>query len=361
MTFVLVIHGGAGSHVYKDRDKEIYAGVIKDLLFCGYNLLRNGEKSINVAQKIIKIMEDSALFNAGRGSVKSIDGTMQLYASIMDGSTLKFGAVSNVSKIKNPILMARFIMDYTNHTKINCAAAEKLAKLNGIKLIDPNIYYSSNYNMDQYSSALSEESQRTMDTIQMILSEDAEKSPMDTIQRMLSEDSYRSPMDTTRRMLSKDSEKSPMDTTQGMLSEDSHRSPMDTIGVIALDIYGNFAVASSTGGIETKLPGRSSDITDLGAGVYANNKTCCIACSGEGEFIARTVVAYDISAQIEYQNKNIFEAAYFSLQKAHHLNNNKPVGGIIGIDTFGNICIIHDTVSMLCGYVKSSADFSIFI
>src|SRR5439155_20145748 len=144
MSFTLVIHGGAGHHEYDNEKIIIYKNIIKLLLKFGYKLLEKGEKSIDVVQKIIEIMEDSGKFYAGKGGIRSKDGTIELDALLMEGNTLKSGAVSNVCKIKNPIKMARFIMDHTEHTKLSCCGAEQLAKLNGIELINPHEYYKTN-------------------------------------------------------------------------------------------------------------------------------------------------------------------------------------------------------------------------
>lgn len=284
MPFALVIHGGAGSNHLDYNEKQIYTKFFKELLLIGYNLLEQGRTSLDVVQFIIEIMEDSGLFNAGRGGIKSIDGITLLDASIMDGETLKIGVVSNVSIIKNPVKMARFIMDHTKHIQLTCHWAEKLAKKYGIETVDPKNYYKS-------------------------------KNPFFC----------------------------------------------DTVGVVSLDIYGNLAVASSTGGIENKLSGRVSDISNIGAGIYASNDLCAIACTGIGEYFIRSLVAYDIAARIKYKNENIIEASTNSLNEANRLNNSNPIGGVIGLDKRGNICIVHNSQVMLSAYIKSNKTYKINI
>lgn len=281
MIFSLAIHGGAGDSPYSNEQKEKYFEYMKDLLFKGFDMLKSGKEAVEVVICLVEKMEDSGIFNAGKGAVRSIDGFYQLDASIMNGENLKFGSVSNVSIIKNPIKMAEYIMNNTKHVKLECLGAERLAIDANINLVDPNKYY--NNIVPNFG---------------------------------------------------------------------------DTIGVVALDMYGNFAAASSTGGIQNKIMGRPSDISDIGAGIYAN-KIGAISCTGIGEFFQRTVLAYDIMAQVEYQNKNMADSAVNSLIKAKKLNNGMSVGGIMGIAQSGEIYVVYDTKNMFAGYINHLGEYGI--
>lgn len=280
MGFTLVIHGGSGDSEYNNKEK--YIDFFKNLLHNGFIMLKEGGKALDVVVTIVEKMEDSGLFNAGKGAVSTIDGIYELDASVMDGGSLECGSVSNVSRIKNPVRAAELVMKNTSHVKLECTGAEEFASHMGIPLINPNTYYNNSLETEE------------------------------------------------------------------------------TIGAVALDTYGNYAVAASTGGIQDKMRGRPSDITDIGAGIYAN-KSGAVACSGIGEFFQRTVLAYDIMAQIMYANKSMIDSAEESLNKASQLNGNKAIGGIIGIDQMGIPHIVYNTKNMLSGYVYHTGRYEIFL
>lgn len=286
MTLRLVIHAGAGTGA-GDRDDPLRVMLLEKLLLYGRSLLRGGARALDVVQQVMVIMEDASIFNAGRGAVTTVDHLVQLDASLMDGACRRVGAVSVVSRIKNPILMARVVMTRTPHNKLVGPWAETLAEASGLEMVDPKTYY------------------------------------------------VRPPSPHTNP--------DPTHATSG------------TVGAVCLDLHGDLASSSSTGGISPKLPGRPSDVCDVGASLYADNDTCAISCTGIGEYFARAVVSYDIVAQISYQKTPLGDAVRRSLAKAHHLRG-LPVGGVIAVDPQGTFVLHHDTDVMLSGYITETGD-----
>jgi beta-aspartyl-peptidase (threonine type) len=308
--FGFVIHGGAGtlarSRMTPELEKE-YRAKLQEALMVGYKILESGGNALDAVEIAIKIMEDSPLFNAGKGAVFTAEGTNELDASIMDGKTKKAGAVAGVKHIKNPIVLARMVMEKSKHVMMAGEGAETFAKQQGMAFVDQNYFFT----------------ERRWNDLQRIKKEEKEKE-----------------------------EKNKTDRPTKQLSELSYADlPINrfgTVGAVALDKNGNLAAGTSTGGMTNKKFGRIGDAPVIGAGTYANNNTCAVSATGDGEFFIRTVVAYDISAMMEYQARTLDSAAKIVLDKVKTLGG---AGGVIGIDKFGSITMSFNSEGMYRGYI----------
>lgn len=302
-----IIHGGAGvirrGSLTPEREKE-YRAKLEEAVLAGYKALQAGRSGLDAIEIAIRIMEDSPLFNAGKGAVFTNDGKNELDASIMDGKTLNAGAVAGLHRVKNPITLARAVMEKSEHVMMIGAGAEKFAELNKIELVDPKYFWT----------------QSRWDALQRILKEEKEK---------------------------KDGSKD-----HGMLSEDERKaSRYGTVGAVALDKDGNLAAGTSTGGMTNKRYGRVGDVPIIGAGTYANNESCAVSATGWGEFFIRLTVARDICSLMEYRALPIQNAADLVIkQKLQKLGGD---GGVIAMDKFGNIGISFNSEGMYRAYINS--------
>lgn len=298
--YALVIHGGAGV-MNKDKfstERQLeYKNKLNEALQLGEDMLKEGAPAADVVVKVINILENSPLFNAGKGAVFTHDGINELDASIMEGNTLNAGAVAGVSDIKNPINAARAVMDNSVHVLLSGKGASAFAKQQGLELV-PNKYF---YTENRYQS----------------------------LQRLLKKE---------RERTSKDN--------------------MGTVGCAVLDTHGNLCAGTSTGGMTNKKYGRIGDSPIIGAGTYANNNTCAVSCTGHGEYYIRLGFARDISAMIEYQNLSLSEACAKEIEKLSEL---KGTGGVIGVDAQGNIAMEFNTSGMFRGFVKSNGERKVAI
>lgn len=264
----IVVHGGAGTILKKNMTKEMeeeYSSKLKEAIHAGYSILENNGSSLDAVEATIKILENSDLFNAGKGSVLSYDGMVEMDASIMDGSNLNAGAVTGIKKIKNPISAARLVMEKSDHVLLSGEGAELFGISNGLKSVD-NEYFIT-------------------------------KKRLNSLKKTKQKDSI-------------------VDNKFG------------TVGCVAIDINGNLSAGTSTGGMTNKRWNRIGDVPIIGAGNYANNSTCGISSTGWGEFFIRNVVAYDISSQMEYRQESIESAAKNTLKKVKNLGGSGGVIGI---------------------------------
>lgn len=310
----IVIHGGAGTILKKNMSPELeaeYNLVLEKAVREGYAILKNGGTSIDAVEKTINILEDSPLFNAGKGAVFTNQGKNELDASIMDGKTLKAGAVAGVTTVKNPIDLARAVMEKSEHVMLAREGAEYFASQHGIEIVDPSYFYVES----RYKSLLK--------------AKEKEKIELD-------HDSKASFYDATIK-----------------------DSKFGTVGCVALDKDGNIAAGTSTGGMTNKKWGRIGDSPVIGAGTYANNKTCGVSATGWGEFFIRNVVAYDISALMEYKNLSLKDAANEVIQKK--LTALGGDGGIIAIDKEGNIVMEFNTAGMYRASIDKDEKITIAI
>jgi len=311
-TFGILIHGGAGTILKKNmssaKDAD-YRNILKKAIEAGYKILEAGGNSQDAVEKTIHIMEDSPLFNAGKGAVLNALGNIELDASFMNGNSLDAGAVSGVKTVKHPISAAIKVMEASQHVMLSGSGADTFAKEQGLEIVDPEYFYT----------------ERRINDLKRVQQKTALK----------------------ESLLSSDEKKYFQNQRYG------------TVGCVALDINGNLSAGTSTGGMTNKKWNRIGDAPIIGAGTYANNLTCAISATGWGEFFIRSVVAHDISALMEYKNMSIQEAAYEVIHnKVARLGGN---GGVIGIDRFGNPMMEMNTPGMYRAHMDADGNLNIKI
>ncbi len=306
--YAIVIHGGAGT-IKKENmthEQEIaYRDKLQEALDAGYAILDAGGTSLDAVQKAINIMEDSPLFNAGKGAVFNSAGKNELDASIMDGNTLNTGSVAGVKHIKNPINAARIVMDSTRHVMMAGKGAEDFAKLNGIKFVDDQYFHTEK----RYK--------------QLLKAQEKEKVVLDHSAMVIE----------NKELI------------------DDHK--YGTVGAVALDKKGNIAAATSTGGMTNKKYGRIGDVPLIGAGTYANNNTCGVSATGTGEYFIRTVATHEVSSLMKYKNNSLKEALDISIKQVSDLGGS---GGMVALDKNGNVAWSFNSAGMYRGYKKSSGE-----
>ena len=289
--FSIAIHGGAGTLVKGMMTSELeaeYKSALKLALNAGYTILENGGSAVDAVEKAVIVLEDSHLFNAGKGAVFTADETHEMDASIMEGKTLNAGAVSLISGIKNPISLAKDVMEKSEHVFLAGEGAMQFAKMNDYKIEDASYFY------DEFRHN------------QWLEIKDTDSFQLDHAKK-------------------KDSK-------------------FGTVGAVACDVKGNIAAATSTGGMTNKKFGRVGDSPMVGAGNYANNKTCAISCTGSGEFFIRGVVAYDVACLMEHKELSLEEASNEVIHK--RILEIGGDGGLIAVDKNGNIAMPFNTEGM---------------
>ncbi len=304
--FSIVIHGGAGTMEREkmSMEKELeYKKKLEEALNKGYEILENNGSSEQAVIEAIKVMEDSPLFNAGKGAVLDERGEASLDASFMSGKNLNAGAVAGVKKIKNPIIAAYSVMKNTPQVLLISEGADKFAKEQGLHMVD-NSYFITQRRKTQLL--------KNKNLVQ---------------------------------------QKNKKDSSSSI-------SKFGTVGCVALDKNGNLSAGTSTGGRSNKKWGRVGDVPIIGAGNYANNNTCAISATGWGEFFIRNVVAHDISSLLEYKKLDIRQAAKVSLEKVKKLGGS---GGVIAIDKYGNYAMEFNTRGMYRGVKDSNGNFKVLI
>ncbi|NND95144.1 MAG: isoaspartyl peptidase/L-asparaginase [Flavobacteriales bacterium] len=303
---VLAVHGGAGTLIRSQMSPEkekAYTDALRDSLKAGQALLSKGGSAMDVVESAVKSMEDSPLFNAGKGSVFTADGTHEMDASIMNGIDLSAGAVCGVSGVKNPISLARKVMEKTDHVMLAGKGAEDFAKSIGVKMMHES-YFHDDFRFRQWQSV-------------------------------------------------KGSDEVALD----------HNINIDkkfgTVGAVALDVHGNIAAATSTGGMTNKKYGRVGDSPIIGSGTYANNNTCAVSCTGSGEFFIKGVVAYEVSAIMEFKGLSLKEACDEVIHdRLLKINGD---GGLIAVDSKGNYALPFNTEGMYRGVIDSLGQMTIQI
>lgn len=313
--YILVIHGGAGTILKENMTPEkevLYRDALTNALQRGYELLKSGKSSLDAVEASIHVLEDSPLFNAGKGAVFTHDGKNELDASIMDGKTLSAGAVAGVSKIRNPISAARLVMEKSEHVMMISKGAERFAKEEGLELVDPKYFWT--------------------------------QERWDGLQKALKEDSARAVLDHGSKA--------------SKLSGQNIDNKFGTVGAVALDSEGNLAAGTSTGGMTNKKYGRVGDTPIIGAGTYANNETVAISCTGWGEFYIRNVAAYDVSALMAYKDLSVNEASRIVIDKIDKMGGD---GGLIALDKEGNVAMPFNTAGMYRGTVTEDGKIEVQI
>ncbi len=316
-----VIHGGAG--VIKrgslSPEKELeYRKKLEEAVVAGYKALQAGKSSLDAVEIAIRILEDSPLFNAGKGAVFNHDGINELDASMMNGKDLSAGAVAGLHRVKNPITLARAVMEKSPHVMMIGDGAEKFASEQKIELVDPKYFFT----------------QERYDALQRILEQEKLASP-------------KSPV-TTPKSQNQTSPISPQPSALNPSEAELPYNKFGTVGAVALDKDGNLAAGTSTGGMTNKKFGRVGDAPIIGAGTFANNESCAVSATGYGEYFIRLGVARDISTQMEYRALPVQTAADAALAKVKKLGGD---GGVIAIDRFGNIGISFNSEGMYRAYI----------
>ena len=299
--FAIIIHGGAGTILKKnmtDEKEAAYKAKLEESIKVGYNILKNGGTSEEAVVKTIQVMEESPLFNAGKGAVFTHEETNELDASFMDGKTLNAGAVAGVTNVKSPIELAVKVMTNSDHVMLSGKGASVFAKEQGLEVVDPSYFFT----------------ERRFKSLQRII--DKEKTELDHDE----------------------------DKKAAFYDADIKNAKFGTVGCVALDKQGDIAAGTSTGGMTNKRWGRIGDAPIIGSGTYANNKTCGVSSTGWGEYFIRSQVAYDISAQMEYQNKTLKEATTDVIQ--NKLTKLGGTGGVVALDKNGNMSFEFNTAGM---------------
>ncbi len=304
--FAIAIHGGAGTLVKGMMTPELeakYKAALELARNEGFKILEQGGTALDAVEMAVKLLEDSPLFNAGKGSVFTAEETHEMDASIMDGKTLNAGAVSLITGIKNPVSLARDVMEKSEHVFLAGEGAMRFAKKLDYNLEEPSYFYDE-FRHNQWLEI--------------------------------------------------------KDTDQFQLDHSKKKdSKFGTVGAVACDKHGNVAAATSTGGMTNKKWGRVGDSPMIGAGTYANNKTCAVSCTGSGEYFIRGVVAYDVSCLMEFKHLPIEEAANEVIQK--RVLEIGGDGGLIAIDSQGNIAMPFNTEGMYRGFKTSKGEQQISI
>jgi beta-aspartyl-peptidase (threonine type) len=274
--WALALHGGAGT-IGRDMDPALVASHRKSLgagLEVGKKILSRGGTSLEAVEAVVRFFEDDSLFNAGRGAVYTHEGTHELDAAIMDGSTLACGAVAAVTTVRNPVTLARLVMQKSRHVFLVGPGAETFGRSAGVEFVDPH-YFDTRRRWEQ-------------------------------LQKALEKDEY------------------------------------GTVGCVALDRHGNLAAATSTGGLTNKRFGRVGDVPILGAGTYANNRSCAVSGTGIGEQFIRHTVARDVAALMEYKGLGLEEAATLVVFTKLEPGD----GGLVAVSHTGEIAMVFNSSGM---------------
>ena len=291
---VIAIHGGAGAITRSQLSQEQelrYIQALSDIVETGQRMLEDGRSALDVVTEAVRLLEECPLFNAGIGAVYTRDETHELDACVMDGNTLNAGAVAGVSHLRNPILAARLVMEHSPHVMMIGEGAENFAIAQGMERVSADIFSTP----ERYAQLL------------------AARTAGETVL-----DHSASPLDENNKM--------------------------GTVGAVALDMFGNLAAATSTGGMTNKLPGRVGDSPLVGAGCYANNASVAVSCTGTGEVFIRALAAYDIAALMDYGGLSLSEACErVVMEKLPALGG---CCGLIAIDHEGNVALPFNSEGM---------------
>ncbi|SAK50506.1 peptidase T2, asparaginase 2 [Caballeronia catudaia] len=305
---VIAIHGGAGTILRSAMNAEAearYHAALTEILRAGERMLADGGSALDAVTEAVRLLEDCPLFNAGHGAVFTAAGTHELDASVMDGATLEAGAVSCVTRVKNPVLAARRVLDVSDHVMFTAAGAEAFAETQGLEFVDPSYFY---------TEARYQQWMKARGTSGTMLDHDA------TTQFAFDND----PIDPDKKF--------------------------GTVGAVALDAHGHLAAATSTGGITNKQAGRVGDAPLIGAGCYANDATCAVSTTGTGEMFMRMLAAYDVAAQMEYRGVSLEDASNDVVM--NRLPRIEGRGGLVAVDAKGNVVLPFNTEGMYRGFAR---------
>jgi len=303
----LAIHGGAGTILRSLMTPELereYRGGLEAALQLGWDILENGGSALDCVEQTVCSLEDFPLFNAGRGSVFTHKGKNEMDASIMDGKLLRAGSIAFVKNVKNPIKLARLVMERTPHVFLAAAGADEFAREMSVEMAEDDYFYTEH----RYQQLLRarEEGVVQLDHDGLALATD--------------------------------------------------NKPIGTVGAVACDINGNVAAATSTGGMTNKKFGRVGDTPLIGAGTYADNGTCAVSCTGHGEFFILGVTAYDVAARMKYKGQSIVDSARETIDELGRIGGD---GGLIAVDAMGTVTLPFNSEGMYRGYITEASDINI--
>ena len=311
--YAIALHGGAGV-ISRDIDPDVkqeYVDSLEEALELGRAMLHDGAEALDVVEEVVSLLEDNPLFNAGRGAVMTNAETFELDASIMDGRTLATGAVAGVTTVKNPISLARMVMENSRHVLFAAEGAERFADQMEVERVDPSWFYTERRHQ------------------QLIRARERDEVTLDHDESQQSFNPH----------------------------QDIDDQKYGTVGVAVLDQNGNLAAGTSTGGMTNKRFGRVGDSPIAGAGTYANNETCAISSTGTGEEFIRHAVAFHICAIMEYTNASLNEAASIVI----HEKLQQGDGGIIGVSHTGEIAMVFNSRGMFRAAADASGRFEVAI
>ena len=318
--FSIAIHGGAGALAkgsYTPEQEAQFKAKLEEATKLGYDMLARGDSATDVVVAVIKILEDSPLFNAGKGSVITYNGKIKMDAAIMNGRTLDCGTINNVQRIKNPITAARMVMDSSRYIMFSSAGAESFAEKNGIEMVDKSYFYTP-HQIERWRKSKDSTDAKY---IQYVDSMAALQTPT--------------------------------------LSAIPEEGEFGTVGCVVMDKYGNLAAGTSTGGLVNKKYNRIGDSPIIGAGTYANNKTCAISCTGTGEDFIKTVAAKTVADMIEFKGMSLEAATYDMI----HVRFKEITGdgGMIAVDKYGNISFQYNSDGMFRAKTDQSGKIETYI
>ncbi len=308
----LAIHGGAGTILKSAITGEIereYRNGLEAAMLKGWNILKNGGKSLDAVEVVVVELEDNPLFNAGRGAVFAHDGTIEMDACVMEGTTRQAGAAAFVRNVKNPVKLARMILEKSEHVLLAGIGAIEFAKQMNVEFA-PDEYFFTDFRYRQLLKA------REEGVIE--LDHAASESQIDG----------------------------------------KSEKKFGTVGAVACDSSGNLAAATSTGGMTNKRFGRVGDTPIVGAGTYADNKTCAVSCTGHGEFFMREVAAYDVACRMKYKDLGLSEAAGQTIEDLRKFGGE---GGLIAVDALGNVALPFNSEGMYRGFIQTDGQAHIDI
>jgi L-asparaginase / beta-aspartyl-peptidase len=317
--FGMVIHGGAGTITRATMTAEMetqYRAALEQALQAGHRILEQGGTSLDAVEAAVRVLEDAPLFNAGRGAVFTSEGRNELDAAIMDGRTLQAGAIAGVTRVRNPISLARLVMERSPHVMMIREGAEVFGGEHDVEMVEPSYFFTEN-RWNALRRAL-----------------EAEGRPMPA-----------RPAGTAGQL-------------DALIHDHIDDRKFGTVGAVALDRHGNLAAATSTGGMTNKRFGRVGDVPIIGGGTYANPR-CAVSATGHGEFFIRNVVAYDICARMEYLDIPLERAAHDVVMG--RLVEQGGDGGIIAMDAQGNYTMPFNSAGMYRGYIGPDGRASVAI
>lgn len=339
--------------------EQEYRFGLEQALGIGWSILERGGSSLDAVEASVCSLEDFHLFNAGRGAVFTHDGKNEMDASIMEGRSGRAGAVAFVRNVKNPIKLARLVMERTEHVLLGGEGANLFALEMGVEMAD-DAYFFTDHRYAQLLKARDEgvvELDHTADEGLLLAEAEAAHSVSrnDSPAETGSSHHFTDAAEFSRLTENKSG---PAKTVTNSDESVPRKKPLGTVGAVACDNSGKLAAATSTGGMTNKKFGRIGDTPLIGAGTYADSSTCAVSCTGHGEFFMLGVTAYDVAARMKYKGLSLHDAARESIA---HLASIGGEGGLIAVDANGNVALPFNSEGMYRGFAASDGNFKIEI